>query len=69
MKDPIRELETMAHELQRQKDELAIEARESGKETQAGFERLLSSVHKMHTFLFQFSQKLYHLAEDMKKES
>ncbi len=51
MKNIIEELEKLAKELRVKDEELSIEIREAGKQTQEGFERVILAIHRMHNFV------------------
>lgn len=67
MKKSIRELEKIAYELRRAKDQMAAEVRDGGRQSQKGFERVMRAVHQMHNFLFTVPEKLMKIAEDLKQ--
>lgn len=64
-----KELEHLAHELRVRDEALSIIVRESGREAQEEFERVLHAVHKMHNFIAIVPEKLIKLAETIKHHS
>ncbi|MDP2629240.1 MAG: hypothetical protein Q8P45_00845 [Candidatus Harrisonbacteria bacterium] len=69
MKKTIEELEKLAKELRTKDEELSIEVREGGKQTQEGFERMIRAVHRMHNFVVTVPDKLAKMAQELKKQS
>ncbi len=69
MKKVIEELEKLAKELRAKDEELSLEVREGGKQTQEGFERVIHAIHRMHNFVVMVPEKLAKMAQDLKKQS
>lgn len=69
MKKVIEELEKLAKELRVKDEELSLEVREGGKQTQEGFERVIHAIHRMHNFVVTVPEKLAKMAPDLKKQS
>lgn len=69
MKKVIEDLEKLAKELRAKDEELSIEVREAGKQTQEGFERVIRAIHRMHNFAVMVPDKLSRIVEDIKKSA
>ena len=69
MKKVIEELEKLAKELRAKDEELSLEVREGGKQTQEGFERVIHAIHRMHNFDVMVPEKLAKMAQELKKQS
>lgn len=69
MKKVIEELEKLAKELRAKDEELSLEVREGGKQTQEGFERVIHAIHRMHNFVVMVPDKLSRLAKNLKEQS
>lgn len=67
MNQVVRELKTLARELQKRDEELAIEVREGGRQTREGFERVMMAVHRMHNFVVILPQKLIKIANQLEE--
>jgi len=68
MKKVIEDLEKLAKELRAKDEELSIEVREAGKQTQEGFERVIRAIHRMHNFVVMVPDKLSRMAKNLKEE-
>lgn len=68
MKKVIEDLEKLAKELRTKDEELSIEVREGGKQTQEGFERVIHAIHRMHSFVVTVPETLSKMAQDLKKQ-
>jgi len=69
MKKTIEELENLARELRAKDEELSIEVREAGKQTQEGFERVIRAIHRLHNFVVTVPDKLAKMAQNLKEQS
>ena len=67
MEKKINELQKIAADLLREREKMAREIRDGGKQTQEGFERVLRAAHRMHALLFDLPEKLMRIAEGFKK--
>lgn len=67
MEKIIRELEQIARELRTKDEELSVEVREAGRQTQEGFERVVRAIHKLHNFVVIVPEKLTKLAQNLKE--
>jgi len=65
MKKDIHELQKIARDLLREREKMAREVREGGKQAQGGFERVLRAAHRMHALLFHIPEKLMKIVEDL----
>lgn len=68
MKDAARELAEMAVEMRKHSERLALEAREGGKQSKDGFEKVLTAIHHLQNVLFLIPEKLEKIAEDLRRE-
>ena len=69
MKKVIEDLEKLAKELRAKDEELSIEVREAGKQTQEGFERVIRAIHHLHNFVVMVPDKLAKIAQNLKEQS
>jgi len=69
MKNMIEELEKLAKELHIKDEELSIEIREAGKQTQEGFERVMLAIHRLHNFVVVVPSKLAKMAKTLKDQA
>lgn len=67
MEKNMKELQKIAEDLIREREKMAREVRDGGRQTQEGFERVLSAAHRMHALLFDLPEKLLRIAEGLKK--
>lgn len=67
MKKVIEDLEKLAKELRTKDEELSIEVREAGRQTQEGFDRVIHAIHKLHNFVVMVPDKLTKLAKSLKE--
>ncbi len=69
MQKRIEKLQKIAKDIIQEREKLALEVREGGKQSQEGFDRVLRAIHRIHTLLFAMPEELIRIAEGLKHDS